>query len=459
MIKDMHPKDDFMKPIRDRELKINDHINIFRRPELLEEFTDHELIEKHELEEVTKGYRLADVHNYFIYSDSYSSFLQEYSIKKVITKDGNSSEETKEPNPEDKSQKKPHNSMFSLTKSEQTIDLEGVADYKFTTREYVSRDGTKKRLTAIAVECYNPLLKHENFKHWYLMDYRTKRVSNFIPSFAKSCIKIVGDVEDLTKTLDDFTKICDKSIYVAKDKDGKFVKTNVKDVITNQTITLPGRPAYHLVRKSKVKHYIKDFKKQKIDHFFIMPGGKVTLGGLCNEDEKFCDYKISKRCYISMSDAKNKLTITNVECKNPDLLNHPNFEKYWMAYHYTGVDIEEDNSYERPLYTKFCYRILDDFQKIYYEPMSLPKNADKSEAMARIQYSECNHYKDRDTKAIYMAVTASCESKELKKLENLGFLQIYSAKKQPLIDVDQIFAKMKTMVILVVEFQAWRYKN
>ena len=55
MIKDIHPKDDFMKPIRDRELKINDHINIFRRPELLEEFTDHELIEKHELEEVTKG--------------------------------------------------------------------------------------------------------------------------------------------------------------------------------------------------------------------------------------------------------------------------------------------------------------------------------------------------------------------------------------------------------------------
>ena len=53
-----------------------------------------------------------------------------------------------------------------------------------------------------------------------------------------------------------YFKICDKSIYVAKDIDGKFVKTDVKDVITNQTITLPGRPAYHLVRKSKVKHYI-----------------------------------------------------------------------------------------------------------------------------------------------------------------------------------------------------------
>merc|ERR1712008_285032 len=149
----------------------------------------------------------------------------------------------------------------------------------------------------------------------------------------------------------------------------------------------------------------------------------------------------------SKSDAENKLTISNVDCKNPDLLNHPNFEKYWMAYHYTGVDLEEDNSYEGPLYTKFCYRILDDFQKIYYEPMSLPKNVEKSEAMARIQYSECNYYKDRDTKAIYMAVTASCESKELKKLENLGFLQIYSAKKQPLINVDQILAKMKTLTL------------
>ena len=83
----------------------------------------------------------------------------EYSLKKLITKDDGSTEELKEPNPEDKSQKKPHNSMFSLTKSDRTIDMEGVADYKFTTHEYVSRDGTKKRLTAIAVECYNPLLK------------------------------------------------------------------------------------------------------------------------------------------------------------------------------------------------------------------------------------------------------------------------------------------------------------
>ena len=93
------------------------------------------------------------------------------------------------------------------------------------------------------------------------------------------------------------------------------------------------------------------------------------------------------------------------------------------------------------------FRILDDFQKIYYEPMSLPKNVEKSEAMARIQYSECNHYKDRDTKAIYMAVTASCESKELKKLENLGFLQIYSAKKQPMVQIDHILAKMKTLAL------------
>ena len=49
----------------------------------------------------------------------------EYSLKKLITKDDGSTEELKEPNPEDKSQKKPHNSMFSLTKSDRTIDMEG----------------------------------------------------------------------------------------------------------------------------------------------------------------------------------------------------------------------------------------------------------------------------------------------------------------------------------------------
>merc|ERR1711997_726750 len=44
-----------------------------------------------------------------------------------------------------------------------------------------------------------------------------------------------------------------------------------------------------------------------------------------------------------------------------------------------------------------------------------------------------------------MQVTAFSGAKELKKLENLGFLQVYSNEKQVLIFIDKILAKMKTL--------------
>ena len=44
-----------------------------------------------------------------------------------------------------------------------------------------------------------------------------------------------------------------------------------------------------------------------------------------------------------------------------------------------------------------------------------------------------------------MQVSAFSGAKELKKLENLGFLQVYSNEKQVLIYIDKILAKLKTL--------------
>ena len=65
-------------------------------------------------------------------------------------------------------------------------------------------------------------------------------------------------------------------------------------------------------------------------------------------------------------------------------------------------------------------------------------------AVAGIQINEYYHTHDSNIKAIHMQVTAFSGAKELKKLENLGFLQVYSKEKQVLIYVDKILAKMKT---------------
>merc|ERR1712016_50664 len=44
-----------------------------------------------------------------------------------------------------------------------------------------------------------------------------------------------------------------------------------------------------------------------------------------------------------------------------------------------------------------------------------------------------------------MQVTAFSGAKELKMLENLGFLQVYSKEKQVLIYINKILTKMKTL--------------
>merc|ERR1711894_121153 len=62
-----------------------------------------------------------------------------------------------------------------------------------------------------------------------------------------------------------------------------------------------------------------------------------------------------------------------------------------------------------------------------------------------IQSSEYKHIYDNNIRAVHMQVTALSGAKELKKLENLGFLQVYSKEKQALIYINKILAKLKTL--------------
>merc|ERR1719418_113617 len=66
------------------------------------------------------------------------------------------------------------------------------------------------------------------------------------------------------------------------------------------------------------------------------------------------------------------------------------------------------------------------------------------DVVARIDYYEYKHIYDNNIRAVNQQVTAFSGAKELKKLENLGFLQVYSQEKQVLININKILAKMKT---------------
>merc|ERR1711894_791261 len=62
-----------------------------------------------------------------------------------------------------------------------------------------------------------------------------------------------------------------------------------------------------------------------------------------------------------------------------------------------------------------------------------------------IQSSEYKHIYDNNIRAVNIQVTAFSGAKELKKLENLGFLQVYSKEKQVLIRIKKVLAKLKTL--------------
>jgi len=99
-------------------------------------------------------------------------------------------------------------------------------------------------------------------------------------------------------------------------------------------------------------------------------------------------------------------------------------------------------------------KTLDDFKMSYQKTIYVTENDQEkyvwmrnkeADAMAMISYYEYTNNKNKDIQAISMKVSVIKGAIKLEKLENMEFLQIYSAKKQALITITQIVAKMKTL--------------
>ena len=229
---------------------------------------------------------------------------------------------------------------------------------------------------------------------------------------------------------------------------------------SEEIFTLPTYlPGYKFIKKDQIEKVTKGFKQtQSPFHFYIMPNGVMST--LAKDKESY-EYKVTRRYYIDESDAKKKLSVINVECKKPDL-KHSNFKKYSLIHHYSVKSKEEP--IEVPDVTKNCIRTVEPVEAlektlkwfaVRATRFTLITKNDKEEyvktdvendnAVARIQTYEYNHTNDNNIVAIYKQVTAFSGAKELKKLENLGFLQVFSKEKQILIFIDKILAKMKTL--------------
>ena len=222
-----------------------------------------------------------------------------------------------------------------------------------------------------------------------------------------------------------------------------------------EELTLDG---YKFIEKPQLEEVIEGFKQYHKSSIYILPDGEVSY---LAKDKENCEYKVTKKFYMDEKDAKKRMSLTNIEVLDPDL-EHSNFKKHTLIYQYLLVPKED--SREVPDVTQECIRTvepvealektLDQFTKTagwYHlitknkEDMYVQTDDMNVDIVAKIQTSEYKHIHDNNIKAINMQVTAFSGAKELKKLENLGFLQVYSGEKQVLIHIKKILTKMKTL--------------
>ena len=149
---------------------------------------------------------------------------------------------------------------------------------------------------------------------------------------------------------------------------------------SEEIIVLPTYlPGYKFIKKEKIEEVTKGFKQCNGNkHNYIMPNGVISTLAKYKED---CEYKVTRVYYIDESDAKEKLSVINVECKNPDL-KHSNFIKYSLIHHYS-VEPKEDTR-EVPDVTKHCIRTVESIE-------ALKKTLKSFATTANASVNKCNH--------------------------------------------------------------------
>ena len=171
-----------------------------------------------------------------------------------------------------------------------------------------------------------------------------------------------------------------------------------------------------------------------------LPSGKVTA-----------DYQVKVQQFnlLSILSRYYSTTVsTNSKCpsvKTTDEKNEPNED-------YISIPDVSESSLKSVKPVGEQMKTLSDFKMSYQKTIYVTMNDEgkyvwnkEADAMAMISYNEYTNNKNKDIQAISMKVSEIKDAIKLKKLENMEFLQIYSAKKQALITITQIVAKMKTL--------------
>jgi len=208
-----------------------------------------------------------------------------------------------------------------------------------------------------------------------------------------------------------------------------------------------------LTVKNQVNFAIKYKNISEIMACFARVLSKAVLrSGLCLQNQTNLNFK--------QGDANKRICLRTFECNNTDL-NHEKFKSHAVIEHYT-VKVKEDLT-NIPDVEDACIRSVENTENLRSKLKGFTRTASKTLSIKQndtyefvrsktrkgslgcfVQY-EYTNLGDNDVRAILITVTPNSDSKELKSLENHGFLQIYSAKKQTIIQIDKILDKMKKL--------------
>ena len=260
----------------------------------------------------------------------------------------------------------------------------------------------------------------------------------------------------LRKVTTDGKKWCQVNVHPTTSSYSKVIDTI--SYIRNSE-TLEARfPQFKCIPKQDIEDATKDYRKIKTIIFSVMPDGTVLQSA---KQRGQADIYVKTQYYVSSDDAKKRICLRIFECNN-NQLDHEKFQNHAVIEHYT-TKFKEDLS-NIPNVEDACIRSVENtedlrlklkgFTKVGSKSLSIKQNesyefvrtyTNEKESLGYFNRYEYISLGDNDVNAILITVTANSESKELKCLENHGFLQIYSAKKQTIFLIDKILDTIKKL--------------
>ena len=226
-----------------------------------------------------------------------------------------------------------------------------------------------------------------------------------------------------------------------------LVKT--KDVVNyfKKPEVLQELPTVHLIKKNKIINVTKDFKKI-----------------LSKTSKEFADLSIKKDFFMCQKDAKKRLLVISAKFDKPSS-NQDDFDTHAIVEEYEIKPIEgikppnvEFESIELVDDIKDMNGILINFVHSYRNMKSIKIDEktqtfssssryvaeERKDALGLLNSSNYVHLLDNNIRASLNHIVVENNNSVLQEFHNLGFLQIYSQKKQPLKLIDEIIAKMKS---------------